>query len=113
MPLSLRSQSWFRAEARFPGAFGAWAEGRLTAPAPCSGAQFNSRLPQAQEANIVCVEQGAGAGSWVGGNRESACVLRALYLWGFSGSREGRGGVSPVYWRCDEVWLGQWEWKEP
>ena len=93
MPLSLRSQSWFRAEARLPGAFSAWGEGRLTAPAPCPGAQFNSRLPRAPEANIACVcvwwwgaqgGGGDGTGGWVGGDAgESACVLRP-YICGVS-----------------------------
>ena len=62
---------------------------------------------------LVCVLGERLAGGWVGGDAgESACVLRALNLWGFSRSREGRGGVSPVYWTCDEAWLGQWGWKE-
>ena len=70
MPLSLRSQSWFRAEVRFPGAFGAWGEGHLTAPAPCSRAQFNSRLPRAPEANIACVCGVGGEACWgLGGRR--------------------------------------------
>lgn len=36
-------------------------------PTPCSGAQFNSRLPQAPEANIACVCGGVGGRGGDGG----------------------------------------------